>query len=72
MPVVANTASSSENADASGMPTIPAANSDLPTIMVAERIAAWLAGDRGGNSLWPPCPAARGGQRPHWKEGTSP
>ena len=32
--------------DASIMPTIPAANTNLPTIMVAERCAAWLeAGD---------------------------
>jgi len=29
-------------ADASVMPTIPAANTNLPTIVVAERIAAWL------------------------------
>lgn len=29
-------------ADASVMPTIPAANTNLPTIMLAERIAAWL------------------------------
>jgi choline dehydrogenase len=29
-------------ADASIMPTIPAANTNLPTIMLAERIAAWL------------------------------
>ncbi|WP_432878674.1 GMC family oxidoreductase [Kribbella sp. CA-245084] len=29
-------------ADASVMPTIPAANTNLPTIMVAERMAAWL------------------------------
>ena len=29
-------------ADASVMPTIPAAGTNLPTIMVAERIAAWL------------------------------
>jgi choline dehydrogenase len=28
--------------DASVMPTIPSANTNLPTIMVAERIAAWL------------------------------
>lgn len=30
-------------ADASVMPTIPAANTNLPTIVVAERIARWLA-----------------------------
>ncbi len=29
-------------ADASIMPTIPNANTHLPTIMVAERIASWL------------------------------
>ena len=32
-------------ADASIMPSIPAANTNLPTIMVAERVAAWLAAD---------------------------
>ena len=30
-------------ADASIMPAIPAANTHLPTVMVAERVAAWLA-----------------------------
>ena len=29
-------------ADASVMPTIPSANTNLPTIMVAERISSWL------------------------------
>lgn len=32
-------------ADASVMPTIPSANTHLSTIVVAERIAAWLAAD---------------------------
>jgi choline dehydrogenase len=31
-------------ADASVMPDVPAANTNLSTIMVAERIAAWIAG----------------------------
>ncbi len=31
-------------ADASVMPTIPASGTNLPTIMVAERMAAWLVG----------------------------
>jgi choline dehydrogenase len=29
-------------ADASVMPTIPSANTNLPTIMIAERISSWL------------------------------
>jgi choline dehydrogenase-like flavoprotein len=29
-------------ADASVMPTIPAANTNVPTIVVSERIARWL------------------------------
>ena len=33
-------------ADASIMPTIPAANTNLPTFMLAERCAAWLAEQR--------------------------
>jgi choline dehydrogenase-like flavoprotein len=32
-------------ADASVMPDIPSANTNLPTIMVAERIAGWLHED---------------------------
>jgi choline dehydrogenase len=32
-------------ADASVMPTIPSANTNLPTIMLAERIASWLGDD---------------------------
>jgi choline dehydrogenase len=31
--------------DASIMPTVPAANTNVPTIMVAERCAAWITGD---------------------------
>jgi choline dehydrogenase-like flavoprotein len=31
-------------ADASIMPSIPAANTNLSAILVAERIAAWIAG----------------------------
>jgi choline dehydrogenase len=31
--------------DASIMPTVPAANTNLPTIMVAERCAAWVTGN---------------------------
>ena len=29
-------------ADASVMPTIPSANTNLPTIVIAERIASWV------------------------------
>jgi choline dehydrogenase len=35
-------------ADASVMPTIPAANTNLTTIVIAERIAQWLAGPAAG------------------------
>ena len=31
--------------DASVMPRVPRANTHLPTVMLAERIAAWLATD---------------------------
>ena len=33
--------------DASVMPRVPRANTHVPTVMVAERIAAWLAADLG-------------------------
>ncbi len=36
--------------DASIMPTIPAANTNLPTIMIAERCAAWLTQSLGARS----------------------
>jgi choline dehydrogenase-like flavoprotein len=35
--------------DASVMPNVPRANTHLPTVMIAERVAAWLAeADAGG------------------------
>jgi choline dehydrogenase-like flavoprotein len=34
--------------DASIMPTIPAGTTNIPTIMVAERIADWMADDGWG------------------------
>ncbi len=33
-------------ADASVMPTIPSANTNLPTLMIGERVGAWLAEER--------------------------
>jgi choline dehydrogenase-like flavoprotein len=54
-------------ADASIMPTIPSANTNLPTIMVAERISSWLREakrrDRGGGHRHR-TPGDASGQRP--------